>query len=151
MTWNLAPKTILDSLTFEWSTRIMTRGIFFGSSITGFNFPLKTNALSWSKSICFSYFHPLSPLHHEVSFQFHAVAMLIVCVHRKWSRGRLRAVYLILRVQEGSKSQHRCQNPRLRSFLSSLVFPNFDHRGGWGGGASVRQGAFTREERLIET
>ena len=69
MTWNLAPKTILDSLTFEWSTRIMTRGIFFGTSIAGFNFPLKTNALSWSQSICFSYFHPLSPLHHEVSCQ----------------------------------------------------------------------------------
>ena len=33
--------------------------------------------------------------------------------------------YFILRVLEECKSQHRCQNPRLGSFLSSLVFPYF--------------------------
>ena len=69
-------------------------------------------------------------LHHEVSCQSSMllVAMLIVCIiYRKWSNGRTRADYLILRVQDGSESQHRCQNPRLRSFLSSIVFPNFDH------------------------
>ena len=55
------------------------------------------------------------------------VAVLIVCVHRQSSNKRLRGVYLILRVQEGGKSQHWCQNPCLGSFLSSLVFPYFDH------------------------
>ena len=60
MEWNLESETILDFLTFEWSTRII-REIFFGTSIAGFNFPLKTNVLSWSQNICSSYFHPLSP------------------------------------------------------------------------------------------
>ena len=48
MEWNLESETILDSLTFKWRTRIMTREIFFDSSIAGLNFPLKTNVLSWS-------------------------------------------------------------------------------------------------------
>ena len=61
MAWNLESETILDSLTFKWNTRIMTREIFFGTSIANFNFPLKTNGLSWSQSICFSYFQSLSP------------------------------------------------------------------------------------------
>ena len=56
------------------------------------------------------------------------VAMLTVCVHRKWSNKRLRGINLTLRVQEWGKSQHRLQNPRLGSFLSSLVFPYFDRK-----------------------
>ena len=63
------------------------------------------NVLSWSWSICSSYFHPLFflQLHLVVSNSMLPVAMLIVCVicHKR-SNGRPRGVYLILRVQEGS-------------------------------------------------
>ena len=57
MAWDLNPRQSWIPLHLSG----VTREIFFGTSIAGFNFPLKTNALSWSQSICFSYFHPLSP------------------------------------------------------------------------------------------
>ena len=101
---NLESNTVLGSLTFEWSTQI-TREIFFGT------FQLLASISPWK--LTFSPGHRVFvlltstlflQLHHEVSCQLSmlVVGMLIVCIiYRKWSNGRPRGVYIILRVQEG--------------------------------------------------
>ena len=83
----------------------MTREIFFGTSIAGFNFPLKTTVLSWSQSIFFFLLSPsfYNSIMRSIANSMLLVAVLIVYVHRKSSNKRLRGVYLILRVQEGGQ------------------------------------------------
>ena len=128
MAWNLESETILDSLTFNgvrasWQEKYFS-ALQLLASISPWKLPF-----SPGQRVFFFLLPPSFSISimKSVANSMLLVAVLIVCVHRKSSNKRLRGGYLILRVQEGGKSQHWCQNPCLGSFLSSLVFPYFDH------------------------
>ena len=121
---------IQDNLGFPyiWVEYAHNKGNIFRHFKCWLQFPLENYRSLLVTEYLFFLFPPslFNSIMRSVFNSMLLIAMMIICVHRKSSNKRPRGVYLILRVQEGSKSQHRYQNPRIGSFLSSLVFPYFD-------------------------